>query len=304
MRFAAFFGLVSTLVAVVRAQDSLPVNGLPSRDPSLAKGPDGTYLLAVSKDRENWQSIGPAFPSGAPASTSPFLAAPNDELWAPDVTWVEGRREYVMYYSASTIGSQNSGIFLATSPSGAAGTWTDHGLIFSTKPGDPGNAIDPHLIIKPNGEWWLSWGSYFQGLYLSQLDPATGKLTGAEDVHIAQRFENGGSEEASWVLPWNGEWYLFTSFDKCCLGLSSTYNVRVAKSSGLLGPYVDKNGTSALQGGGTEIFATHGAIIGPGGQSLLVDDDGVVLVYHYYKPDGPYLGVNLVSFDGDWPTVY
>ena len=48
------------------------------------------------------------------------------------------------------------------------------------------------------------------------------------------------------------------------------------------GPYTDESGAPMLSGGGTQILATHGNVIGPGGQSVMHDTDGDLLVYHYY----------------------
>ncbi len=59
-------------------------------------------------------------------------------LWAPDVNYYNGR--YVLYYSVSSIGSQNSAIGVATSPSMLTGTWTDLGKVISSSPGDVYNA--------------------------------------------------------------------------------------------------------------------------------------------------------------------
>src|SRR5713101_4440718 len=48
------------------------------------------------------------------------------------------------------------------------------------------------------------------------------------------------------------------------------------------GPYVDESGTPMTAGGGTQILASHGHVIGPGGQSVMHDAGGDLLVYHYY----------------------
>lgn len=79
-----------------------------------------------------------------------------------------------------------------------------------------------------------------------------------------------------------GYYYLFTSFDACCDGTSSTYNIRVSRATTITGPYTDESGVAALSSGGTEILGTHGTIYGPGGQSLLADDDAVALFYRTF----------------------
>ena len=59
--------------------------------------------------------------------------------------------------------------------------------------------------------------------------------------------------------------------------------------------------------GGTAVMESHGRYIGPGGQSILADSDGDLLVYHYYDGnDGgrAKLGINQLGFTGDgWPFI-
>jgi arabinan endo-1,5-alpha-L-arabinosidase len=38
------------------------------------------------------------------------------------------------------------------------------------------NALDPALLEDRDGRLWLSFGSYWSGLKLVELDPATGKM--------------------------------------------------------------------------------------------------------------------------------
>lgn len=46
--------------------------------------------------------------------------------------------------------------------------------------------------------------------------------------------------------------------------------------------------------------------IGPGHPAVMSDEDGTVLIYHYYTPSGAArLGINLLGFDSaGWPFVY
>ncbi|KAG6809542.1 hypothetical protein H0H93_015731, partial [Arthromyces matolae] len=52
------------------------------------------------------------------------------------------------------------------------------------------------------------------------------------------------------------------------------------------GPYTDQSGVALLSGGGTLLLQGHDKIYGPGGQDLMTDTDGTVLVYHYYNSSG------------------
>ena len=60
-------------------------------------------------------------------------------------------------------------------------------------------------------------------------------------------------------------------------------------------------------GGGTILLSAHGNINGPGGESVLTDTDGEILVYHYYDGNNngdPALGINHLLFTSDgWPYV-
>lgn len=277
-------------------------------DPTAVKRPDGVYLVAhtgdnialkTSTDRTAFRTAGQAFPNGAPWTTSYTGGSRN--LWAPDLSYQGGR--YLMYYSASTFGSNRSAIFLATSSTGAAGSWTDQGLVIESRTSDNFNAIDPNLVVDANGHWWLSFGSFWSGIKLIALDPATGKRSDSTVRAIAGR--NGGAIEAPVIVRRGGYYYLWVSFDLCCRGASSTYRVMVGRSASITGPYVDRNGVAMTSGGGTEMLAGHGSIHGPGHQALLADSDADALFYHYYADNGTsLLGINLVGYENGWPFVY
>jgi arabinan endo-1,5-alpha-L-arabinosidase len=278
-------------------------------DPEVAKSPSGTYLLAhtgngitlkTSSDRTQWNDAGAAFPNGVPWAHTYTNGSNN--VWAPDITYVNGR--YYMYYSASTFGSNRSGIFLATSTTGAQGSWTNQGLVIESRTSDNWNAIDPNLVIDQSGRWYMSFGSFWSGIKMIRLDPATGKRSGTEFRSIAGR--GGGAVEAPTIHYRNGYYYLFVSFDACCQGANSTYRVMVGRSTSVTGPYVDRAGTAMTSGGGTEILAGHGSIHGPGHQAVLADGDADALFYHYYTDSGASrLGINLLGYDSaGWPYVY
>ncbi|CAE7232665.1 unnamed protein product, partial [Rhizoctonia solani] len=110
--------------------------------------------------------------------------------------------------------------------------------------------------------------------------------------------------EAPIIVKNGSYYYLFTSWDTCCAGTSSTYNVRVGRSTSITGPYVDQSGVALTSGGGTLVLASHGSIIGPGGQSVFQDTDAWVIDYHYYTSTGSLLGINLLDFSSGWPVAY
>jgi arabinan endo-1,5-alpha-L-arabinosidase len=114
-----------------------------------------------------------------------------------------------------------------------------------------------------------------------------------------------GAVEAPFITKKGNFYYLWVSFDKCCQGAASTYRVMVGRSNSITGPYVDKAGKQMMQGGGTEIMASHGNIHGPGHNAVFTDNDADVLVYHYYDNAGTaLLGINLLRYDNGWPVAY
>jgi len=279
-------------------------------DPSAVKV-NGTYYLLdshngleirTSTDRTAWRRIGSVFPNGAPAEVGNYTGGDRYNLWAPDVSYRNGK--FYVYYSASSFGSNKSAIFLATSTTGQPGSFTQVGKVIETSTSSNYNAIDPNLVVDANGGWWLSLGSFWSGIKLIRINPSTGLRDGSSIYNLATRTTNSGSVEAPYIVYRQGWYYLFSSFDFCCRGTSSTYRTMVGRSQSITGPYVDKNGTALTSGGGTEVVATHDGIYGPGHPALLFDSDATVLIYHYYVSSGSRLGINLVSWSGGWPAIY
>lgn len=102
-------------------------------------------------DRLSWTYSGNVFSdSSIPSATDPYRNN-TGALWAPDVTYLGdsgngGEGTYVLYYAASTGGSERSAVFVATSETGYAGTWKDGGLVVETSTGSGYNAIDPQYV--------------------------------------------------------------------------------------------------------------------------------------------------------------
>jgi arabinan endo-1,5-alpha-L-arabinosidase len=282
-----------------------------AHDPSAVRAPNGTYIVVTtgdnipiktSTDRTAWRNAGTAFPGGAPWSTG--YTGGSRSLWAPDISYHNG--QFYLYYSASTFGSQHSAIFLATSPTGASGSWTNRGMVIDSGSGVNYNAIDPNLIVDGSGQWWLSFGSFWSGIKMIRLDSGSGMRSGSDRAVRSIASRGGGPIEAPYIYRHGGYYYLFVSFDYCCRGAASTYRIMVGRSTSITGPYVDRNGVPMNNGGGTEILAGHGSTNGPGHEAVLSDVDGDVLFYHYYADSGAsYLGINLLGGDGSaGPYVY
>jgi arabinan endo-1,5-alpha-L-arabinosidase len=124
-------------------------------------------------------------------------------------------------------------------------------------------------------------GSYWNGIYITQLSTTTGKRITANSptFRIADR-EPG--IEAALMVERDGKFYLFVNWGTCCDGTSSTYNIRVGRSNSPTGPFVDKNGASMVSGAGTAFLATQGRYIGPGHAGIFVENGQEWFGYHFY----------------------
>jgi arabinan endo-1,5-alpha-L-arabinosidase len=169
---------------------------------------------------------------------------------------------YHLYYSVSSFGSNHSVIGLATNKTldrKAPGfEWVDRGLVIQSRMHDRFNAIDPNLCVDREGRHWLSWGSFWDGIKMARIDPATGKrLDTAELISLASRPAPRGEPspiEAPFVIARGDYYYLFASFDFCCRGAKSTYFVVCGRSKEVTGPYIDVNGRAMLEGGGSIVI--------------------------------------------------
>ena len=185
--------------------------------------------------------------------------------------------------------------------------WQDQGLVLMSKDGDDFNAIDPFRVDSSDGRAYLAFGSFWSGIKLRELDPETGKLLRGDTPRVALASRHGGAIEAASILEHDRKFYLFVSFDQCCKGVASTYNIRVGRADRIEGPYRDKDGEAMLEGGGSLVLATTGRFIGPGGQEAVKTSEGDRLAYHYY--DGDAAGASKLQFspiiwsaDG-WPEL-
>jgi arabinan endo-1,5-alpha-L-arabinosidase len=79
----------------------------------------------------------------------------------------------------------------------------------------------------------------------------------------------------------------------------------VGRASRITGPYLDKDGKPMMEGGGTLQMRGTAAWAGPGGQSVLLDSQADLLVFHAY--DGltgtPTLQISTIVWEDGWPKV-
>lgn len=105
----------------------------------------------------------------------------------------------------------------------------------------------------------------------------------------------------------DGYYYLFSSFDYCCRGTSSSYYVVVGRSRNVTGPYVGRDGKSQMDGFGTVVLRGDRRYRGPGHVAVLRDSARDYLVYHAYdaQQDGrSVLRIAPIEWTHDgWPRV-
>lgn len=246
----------------------------------------GAILLKTSPDGITWKNAG-GIGKGLPAWPEVENGYKSQNIWAPSVS-KRGNRLY-LYYSVSSFGINTSVIGLMTNdafdPLKPDQGWQDQGLVLKSVVTDNFNAIDPYRTDTSDGRAWLSYGSYWSGIKLRELDPETGKLVAPDTPVIDLASRNGGAIEAPAILEHDGRYYLFVSFDQCCRGVESTYRMMVGKADAIEGPYLDAAGIPMLEGGGTQLQASAGRHVGPGGQEPVFGAASDLLVYHYYDGD-------------------
>jgi arabinan endo-1,5-alpha-L-arabinosidase len=289
-------------------------------DPTIIKEGDTYYLFSTragisircSNDLISWHLCGDVFahlPEWA-VKDVPGLRG----LWAPDVSYFSG--EYHLYYSVSTFGSNRSSIGLATNrtldPTSDKYRWVDQGKVISSFASDDWNAIDPNVVVDERNQPWLSFGSFWGGIKLRKLDQLTGKLSSSDQTlySLASRprtADSPGAIEAPVIIRKNIYYYLFVSFDLCCRGKDSTYNIRVGRARHLTGPYMDRDGKLMMEGGGTLVVTGSGRWAGPGHCAVLQNKDGDTLVYHAYDTEWrgvPTLRISRLLWDPEgWPKL-
>ncbi|TKC06686.1 arabinan endo-1,5-alpha-L-arabinosidase [Pedobacter polaris] len=291
-------------------------------DPAIIKAADGWFygygtednwgdgqgnrLVPVirSLDLVKWTVVGNAFTIKPQWKT-------DGGIWAPDVVLVNNK--YYLYYSYSVWGDTNPGIGVAVAGN-PAGPFVDKGKLFlSNEVGVP-NTIDPFYFAEDDKKY-LFFGSYStalnQGTYVVELGEDGFLVKNlASKVKIA-----AGDFEAVMIHKRNNYYYFFGSKGSCCNGSASTYQVRVARSTSLLGPYLDKDGRNITErGNGTLLIAGNDKYAGPGHNSrIMTDKNGTDwLLYHAILKSNPIvpggasrrtLMLDKINWIGDWPVI-
>jgi len=279
--FLAAAAAVAAMVPAALVAQSRPapaLNGEPYiHDPSTVVMSDGKFYTfgtggggLISDDGWTWHS-GAVRPGGGVA---------------PDVIHI-GSRYYVSYAKGGggLAGGHASNVYVmwtkTLDPTSPDFGFHDETIVASSDGVEDNDAIDPAFLLDPTtGRLWLSYGTYFGYIRLVELDPNTGKrVVGNKAVNIAIDME------ATALMYRDGWYYLLGTHGTCCDGANSTYNIRVARSRKVTGPYVDNVGIDALKGGGKLVVAASGRFVGPGHFGLLDLGDGVQKFSCHYEAD-------------------
>lgn len=163
------------------------------------------------------------------------------------------------------------------------------------------NCIDPTVFYDKDDRMWMVYGSWSGGIFLLEIDEATGLPIHPEedtensvDPYFGRRLLGGRhkSIEGPYIQydPDAGYYYLFVSYGG--LEAKGGYQIRVFRSEDVQGPYVDMNGAYP---GMTDAHAKFGlklsgnyrlpslqkAYMATGGQSAFEDTDGkTYLCFH------------------------
>jgi arabinan endo-1,5-alpha-L-arabinosidase len=330
-----FFGVALAATMSAQQPSALHLTGdYPmTHDPSIAREGDHYYVFATgnspgggqfavrcSHDLSDWKLCGHVF--DAIPEWIRKVSPATKELWAPDVSYFEGK--YHLYYAYSAFGVNTSGIALATNetldPQNPKYRWRDEGLVLESKANDDFNAIDPNIVFDEKGQPWMSFGSFWGGIKMRRIDAHTGKLDASDSTlySLAARIRPADAAPAKPGLPpdWQaieapfivlhaGYYYLFASFDLCCRGVTSTYHVMVGRSSHVTGPYIDKDGKPMSYGGGTPLLVANTRWLGPGGESILQRPEGDIIVFHAYDAHTgkPALQISTLTWINGWPQA-
>lgn len=324
---AANAAYADTPVKTAVPSREIPIEQVMTHDPVLARQGDRFYLFATgegvsvmsSSDLKTWKFEKPVFEE-APQWAVDAIKGYHGHTWAPDIIYHNGL--YHLFYSCSAFAKNTSAIGHATNPtldpSDARFKWTDQGKIIQSVPNrDMWNAIDPNIIIDEAGTPWMSFGSFWDGIKMVRLTDDLARVAQPEEWYSLSRRERSfelddkdpgdGAVEAPFIMKYGDYYYLFVSFDYCCRGMKSNYKVVVGRSKTVTGPYLDKDGKSMAQGGGSLVIQGNADYVGVGHNAAYHFDGKDYFICHAYsaKEDGaPKLIIREMTWTPDgWPIV-
>lgn len=204
--------------------------------------------------------------------------------------------------------------------------------------GNPGDqfpwVIDAHAFWDSDTErLWMSWGGH--DLYVTELDPATGRaidengnfvdtdLSGLDPsvtddpVHtmVVRELAEGALDD-----PWRrttyqegpalykhgGFYYFFATYGN----LAYDYSIRVGRSTSPRGPFLDREGESLLDGGGTFVLGDDTEQLVPGHPHIWEESGVYYIGYDYRTTRDPsaderdFMGIRRLHWVEGWPTIW
>ncbi len=230
--------------------------------------------------------------------------------WAPDVMKIGDT--YYMYYSITSKFGSSKSLIGRVSSKDVLGPYTDNEVFIMSegKSGQP-NCIDPELFYDKDGKLWMTYGSFFAGIYIKELN-ADGTFK-ENDGYGKLLWKGVGSGVEGPFIFYNIEldyYYLMTSDGD----LNTNYNMRVARSKNPDGPYEDITGLTmdkAVRGSGNKLAGnyqfTGGSLkVAPGHNSVIKKDGKYLVVCHVRDAlsGGHHVEVRQLFFNEDgWPVM-
>ena len=265
----------------------------------------GTIQIRSSPNGHDWTFAGTVWDS-IPSWLTKEIPGVNN-MWAPEV--YHYRRHLLPLLRGVEIGHNDSVIALATNttldpPMPPTNGWTRARSCAPLPSTTTTRSIRRSSRTAGDGRTWRSARTGAgSACCRSSGRRATWPTNAGEPLRLASRQGAAARHRSALHRAPGGWYYLFTSWDACCRGVDSTYRIVIGRSRLVTGPYVDRDGKSLLDGGGSTFLATSGNQIGPGGESV---SDGI-LAYHYYdRADGgkPHLALQQLSWSADgWPEI-
>ncbi len=235
----------------------------------------GAITVKTSTDLRHWNVIPDRY---AFAERPAWLTNVSAEgsIWAPGCYEMNGK--YYLYYCTSSSGSRNSAIGVAVSNDPSKNDWKDLGVVIRSYVYEGSleswssdfNAIDPNVIFDGNGNYYLVYGSYWNGIHMRRLDPNTGMLH-KTDTKVYNIGRGDPAMEAAYVIKRGGYYYMFVAVDSLAAG---SYYWAVGRSTSITGPYYDKNGVDMLNDGGTRLTEYKDGVVGVAHAQYFEDIDG------------------------------
>lgn len=303
-------------LAAAAAMPALALDGeILIHDPSTVIRDGGRYYtygtgngipILTSDDGWTWRRAGSLMSAVPGGKAGPeVLAKGGNNTWAPDVIQL-GDRFFVYYSAPATQPKSAIGLLVGRTldPASPDYRWEDAGPVVWSDGIEDSNAIDPGVLLGPDGKLWLTYGSYFGYIRLVELDRNTGKRRYPDRAPV----DIAINSEASILIYRDGWYYLLVTHGSCCQGANSTYNIRMGRSRKVTGPYLDNMGVDMIEGGGKLFAASRGRHVGPGHFGLLDLGQGVEKFSLHYEADLDRGGVSVLDIrpllwrDG-WPVA-